>query len=79
MLVILTENQILSPDVVCQGCLLADQQGHPRWKKGKLRCGHIIHTRVKENLDPCNASQSIQSIPTPQYQCQMGFRVTDIS
>ncbi len=85
MLVILTENQVLSPDVVCQGCLLADEAGHPRWNKGRLRCGHVIHARLNDSSAPYNTackaehSELNPQYPSPQYQCQMGFRVTDIS
>lgn len=32
MLVILMDNQILASQQVCQGCLLADQSGQPRWR-----------------------------------------------
>ena len=73
MLVILTKNQVLSPESVCQGCLLADEGGHPRWKKGRLRCGRLINARSEEPTQP-----SITSV-SPQYQCQMGFRLTQIS
>lgn len=64
MLVILQDEQILSPEKVCQGCLLANQKGFPRWNKGKLGCGHCL-----ENL----------SDKQPKlYECQMGFRLANI-
>ena len=42
MLVILMENQLIASQRVCQGCLLADQGGQPRWKSGQLSCGHPV-------------------------------------
>jgi hypothetical protein len=34
MLVILMENQMLAPQCVCQGCVLADRTGQPRCLMG---------------------------------------------
>ena len=42
MLVILAHDNILSVNQVCPGCLLANQQGTPRWNHGKLFCGHSL-------------------------------------
>lgn len=64
MLVILMEDQIISPQTVCQNCLLADHSGQPRWRGGQLRCAQAIG-KPSENLPN-------------QYQCQMGFRVANI-
>jgi hypothetical protein len=64
MLVILTEEQVLPTQKVCQGCLLADRQGSPRWHHGKLGCGHFIG-KLGENQPSL-------------YQCQMGFRIANI-
>jgi hypothetical protein len=64
MLVILTDEQILSTQQVCQGCLLATHQGLPRWYQGTLRCGQIL-------------SQAEHSQPT-LYECKMGFRIANI-
>jgi hypothetical protein len=64
MLVILTDEQVLSTEIVCQGCLLANQSGSPRWHQGRLSCGHCIG-ELGENQ------------PTV-YQCQMGFRLAKI-
>ena len=64
MLVILTNEQVLSTTQVCQGCLLADRSGLPRWHHGKLGCGHSI-TKVGKNQPPL-------------YECQMGFRLANI-
>ena len=69
MLVILTEGQVLSTDTVCRNCLLADQTGHPRWKHGHLGCGKI--RRQKESDRPSSSSD--------EYQCQMGFRVAQVT
>jgi hypothetical protein len=64
MLVILNLEQVISPNQVCQGCLLADKSGSPRWEHGKLSCGHYLGQGVKEQ---------------PQiYECQMGFKLANI-
>jgi len=64
MLVILTQEQVLNPTQVCQTCLLADRRGLPRWKKGKLGCGHSL--RESEKNQPA------------LYECEMGFKIADI-
>ena len=64
MLVILTHDQILSPRQVCQTCLLADQSGQPRWRQGKLGCGHAVRKLTDNQPD--------------QYECAMGFRVANV-
>jgi hypothetical protein len=64
MLVILTDEQVLSPSQVCQGCLLADKSGQPRWRQGKLGCGHAIGKFTANQPD--------------QYECEMGFRVANV-
>ena len=63
MLVILMDDQILSPHHVCPSCLLADRSGKPRWRQGQLRCGRIIY-KTEQQPD--------------QYQCLMGFRIVNI-
>lgn len=64
MLVILTDEQIISPQQVCPGCLMADRSGAPRWHQGKLGCGHSIGKLDKERA--------------ALYECQMGFRIANI-
>ena len=64
MLVILMENQMLPPQCVCQGCVLADRTGQPRWSSGELRCGHP-------------ASKPAENLPD-RYECQMGFVIANI-
>jgi hypothetical protein len=64
MLVALGEEQIISIRQICQGCLLADHTGLPRWRQGKLCCGHLL-------------AQSGGSQPT-LYECKMGFRLAEI-
>lgn len=61
MLVVLTKNHLLLPQQVCPTCLLANQQGQPRWQQGQLRCGYPIAKTIDTQPD--------------QYQCQMGFRI----
>lgn len=64
MLVVVMESQLLPPETICQGCLMADQSGHPRWQQGQLRCGRQVNR--------LNQSQP------EQYECQMGFRIANI-
>ncbi|MGF1497707.1 MAG: hypothetical protein ACFB8W_12920 [Elainellaceae cyanobacterium] len=64
MLVILMKDQLVSPQQVCQTCLMADQSGQPRWRGGTLRCGRALY-------------KSAASQPE-QFECQMGFRVAHI-
>jgi hypothetical protein len=64
MLVILMNDQILTPEKVCQSCLLANSSGQPRWGGGKLRCGQAIHQLTEEQPE--------------QYECVMGFRIANI-
>jgi hypothetical protein len=67
MLIAIVNNQIIAPEQVCQSCLLADQNGQPRWRHGKLRCGQIIH-----RLNYCSETQ------VDTYECQMGLRLMEI-
>lgn len=65
MLVMLTEERVISTIAkVCQGCLLADRSGLPRWREGKLGCGHFLG---KSDIDR-----------PALYECQMGFRIANI-
>jgi hypothetical protein len=67
MLVVIIDNQILAPQQVCQACLLADHNGQPRWRQGKLGCGRLV-------LAPKCCDE-----PQPDaYQCQMGFRLMEV-
>ena len=85
MLVIVMENQLLSPAAVCNNCPMASQSGLPRWKKGRLRCGRPIecatNKEVSRNIDQTIGSPSEH--PTPevctQYECAMGFRIAELS
>ncbi len=76
MFVLLMDQQAISSDVVCRGCLLANQQGQPRWQEGQLLCGRPLQgsgTSVS-NLPEASAHQL-----STQYECQMGFRVTRLN
>ncbi|MGB3616395.1 MAG: hypothetical protein WBA10_21565 [Elainellaceae cyanobacterium] len=64
MLVVLMDNQLVSPEAICQSCLMADRAGQPRWRNGTLRCGRAL-------------SQVAPGQPE-QYECQMGFRIANI-
>lgn len=65
MLVILMEDQLLSPAMVCHDCPMANQSGLPRWQQGRLRCGRPLE-------------KSLDKAPT-QYECTMGFRIAELS
>ena len=82
MLVIFTEQQILSTKQVCGSCLMADSGGLPRWRKGKLCCGRLINERQNNNSDRdnirCEKDLALQDLGRI-YECQMGFRVTKIA
>ncbi len=67
MLVVIIDNQIVAPQIVCQACLLADRDGSPRWRQGRLGCGRLV-----SNLNCCNEPQA------GAYECQMGFRLMEI-
>ena len=64
MLVAIAGEQILSIEQVCQTCLMADTHGLPRWNHGKLGCGKAL----QKSLDR----------QATVYECQMGFRVTQV-
>ena len=64
MLVMIGDEQILSPEQVCQNCLMANRQGLPRWSHGKLSCGRALR-------------ESTDKKPTI-YECQMGFHLTQV-
>lgn len=64
MLVVMMDDQLLSPATICQSCLMADQEGQPRFHHGRLTCGRRLLTT--------HTGQ-----PT-QYECQMGFRIASI-
>lgn len=64
MLVLMTDNQLISPQSVCCNCLMADRHGQPRWQQGRLRCGRPV--------------ASLDQAQPAQFECQMGFRVADI-
>lgn len=64
MLVIVMNERLLSPQQVCQSCLLASQTGQPRWNRGQLLCGQVIYRSDGQQAE--------------QYQCQMGFRIANI-
>ncbi len=65
MLVILMADQMLTPEIICHSCPMANQSGLPRWQQGRLRCGRPI-------------AQSPTQAPA-QYECTMGFRVAELS
>jgi hypothetical protein len=50
---------------VCQNCLMASRDGQPRWEGGQLRCGQAIMPQSPLQAD--------------QFDCQMGFRVIQVS
>jgi hypothetical protein len=64
MLVMLTDTQLILPQAVCQTCLMADQNGNPRWHGGMLSCGRQVAGLT--------ANQPVQ------FECEMGFKIADI-
>ena len=64
MLVVVMDNQLVSPESICHSCLMADRAGQPRWRNGSLSCGRAL-------------SQTSPEQPQ-QYECQMGFRIAKI-
>jgi hypothetical protein len=64
MLVILTNEHLISPQQVCCSCLLADADGQPRWRQGALDCGKPL--------------RACSDLPPKRYQCQMGFQIAEI-
>jgi hypothetical protein len=72
MLMMVTDTQILSPQQVCCGCLLANLDGEPRWQSGKLGCGKPI--------GDCQGRETQGGNPQPdRYECAMGFHLALIS
>jgi len=65
MLVVLLDEQILSPKQVCQNCLLADRSGVPRWRRGGLGCGQTLRRLTDQQPE--------------LYECQMGFRLARLN
>jgi hypothetical protein len=65
MLVMMTDQQIFTPQTVCSGCLLATQSGTPRWHNGRLTCGHT--------------PGQVDNNQTKFYECEMGFKVANVN
>lgn len=65
MLVVIMNDQLLSPTAICPSCPMANQQGQPRFNQGRLTCGRRMPEIGKE-------------LPS-QYECQMGFRIANIT
>lgn len=82
MLVIMMEDHLLSPAAVCGSCPMASQNGLPRWRRGRLRCGRSIE-RTAELSNTSRADRSTDCSAEPkaplQYECAMGFRVAKLS
>ncbi|NJL01758.1 MAG: hypothetical protein HC910_14780 [Spirulinaceae cyanobacterium SM2_1_0] len=77
MLVVLTEEQVLSPRQVCQGCLFADRSGLPRWQQGRLSCACVAE-RVVGNCTTQGHKASPSSHLPQHFRCQMGFQLAEI-
>ena len=65
MIVMITDEQIFSAKQVCQGCLMADVSGLPRWSRGQLRCGKALQVSTSQQAKI--------------YKCEMGFNVTQVN
>lgn len=70
MLVIVTEQQVLPTERVCSGCVMADNGGLPRWRKGKLGCGHLIEDRADKAFRglPDDGMRDVSHIPCSAKQ-----------
>lgn len=80
MIVMIVDQQILSPKQVCQNCLMSDRSGLPRWHDSKLGCGKM-RSRNPQEFTPKDASVEVAQSPQTSkqaqvYECQMGFIVT---
>jgi hypothetical protein len=64
MLVVVTDTQIIPASHVCGQCVLASQDGQPRWSQGRPCTGRVVPKRSDRDPD--------------QYECPMGFRIMDI-
>lgn len=70
MLVIVMKDHLLPPAAVCHNCPMASQSGLPRWRRGRLRCGHPVARNVE--------ALSVPTVPV-QYECAMGFRIAELA
>ncbi|MEO0013456.1 MAG: hypothetical protein RLZZ535_1845 [Cyanobacteriota bacterium] len=73
MIVMIVDQQILSPKQVCQNCLMSNQSGLPRWHDSKLGCGK------KRSHSGGAASSQATPKQAQVYECQMGFNLTWIN
>ncbi len=64
MLVIFTNEQIMPPEKICGGCLLASSDGLPRWHQSKLSCGKSVGQFPDSGSDI--------------YECEMGFKIANL-
>ena len=65
MLVMVVGDRLVPVQQVCQSCVMASRDGQPRWDSGKLRCGHAIVPVMPQQPN--------------QFDCEMGFRVVQVS
>ena len=85
MLVILMKDKLLQPSTVCQGCLMANDSGLPRWQKGKLRCGRLVNNLVSHSEKDapqqvvCEQDSALAESVLTEYECAMGFRLAKIA
>ena len=84
MLVILMKDQLLQPSTVCQGCLMANKSGLPRWQRGRLGCGRLVNDLVQNRGDRTTPEHTEQNLRNrdeilTEYECAMGFRLANIA
>ena len=65
MLVMIVGDRLVPVQQVCQNCVMASRDGQPRWDSGQLRCGQAIVSSKPQQPD--------------QFDCEMGFRVVQVS
>ncbi|MEO0539644.1 MAG: hypothetical protein AAFZ80_02140 [Cyanobacteria bacterium P01_A01_bin.105] len=74
MFVLMTDEQVIASDVVCRGCLMANQQGQPRWQDGQLLCGRPLRPNPTQPV-----THALPGTPSSRhYECHMGFRLAQV-
>jgi hypothetical protein len=76
MVMILAGDQVLSPQQVCPGCVLADPSGQPRWRNGALTC--CPQYSIAPPCQTHSLGSNADNHPCPSVECAMGFRIVQV-
>jgi hypothetical protein len=68
MIVMIVDQQILSPKQVCQNCLMSNQSGLPRWHDSKLGCGK------KRSRNPKGFALTLKSTTSRREASPLGHK-----